>query len=120
MAFTLPMFNLSLNIWEPGHTPLADPPDRAGIMGQIYVLSRPSLEVTPGDKKFWVHPINLRIAKEEVACLEGTIVEDPASPFGGYYKIRWGCRCHAGFDNEYQMYLMELCNSDGSVRYDIS
>lgn len=44
MAFSLPNFNLTCNIWDPGHSPGAgDPPDFSAVPCQLYVFSRTNI-----------------------------------------------------------------------------
>jgi hypothetical protein len=112
MAFTLPTFNLSANVWVNANLPNASPPDVMGVMVQLYINTRGLLDVTPNAWDTWVPPVWVRIA---IAGFDDTynIFEVPGGS-AKYYRVRWRDVIHKGFPNEYGAYLCEQVINDGT------
>lgn len=103
MAFTVPVFNLAVNLWRPPNAPPAVP--TSVFAGQLYFPTRGMLDITPGDNALWNPPIYLR-------CPIGTDVRvndvvEIAAGDGWIYKVRWVDRMHRGFPNEYVGAVLE-------------
>jgi len=113
MAFTLPDFNLALQVWVPPNAPNLGGPDLTGMSCQLYIHNRHNQDITPTDRDFWVPPIILRIPvgwQPEVGEIYG--VDGNTNT---YYKHRFGHRIHQGFPNEYWMIVVEMCTPTGAT-----
>lgn len=99
MPFTLPNFNLSTNVWDPGVAPNSNPPTFVEN-AQLYVNSKmietqAYLQVLSA--QVWVE---IRFPKNPGVYKAGQICEIPAS--SGYYaKVFTLNFMHRGFPNEY-------------------
>lgn len=119
MAVSLPTFNLQANFWYVFQTPAGDPPAVTDLDVQKYILSKFSLEITPGSFYQWTPPIVLRMRIEDwTTWAEFAICEVPAAS-GSYYLARFKEVVHQGFPNEYLMAIIEQCNAEGEpeLRY---
>jgi len=111
MPFTVPQFNLALEVWRSGHAPLGDPPDVEDLACQLYIHNRHNQDITPGDGEFWVPPIILRIPTGfqplpgDIYGVGGNVIV--------YYKHRWGHLIHWGFPNEYWCVVVEMTSDTG-------
>jgi len=115
MAYTLPVFNVPIDVWDAGHTPAVDDPDFENVNVQFYVYSRVSFDVMPCDLELYQPPIQIRMpASTSAIWVSGQIFEAPAES-GRYYKARFKERVHMGFPNEYLVVYVAQCQSDGAA-----
>jgi len=101
--FTLPIFNLTANIWRPPAVPPTDPSYQYDA--QLYFPSRGIFDVTPNDLTLWVPPIYLRVPMGSDVQV-GDAVEVSAGD-GWFYLVRFVERTHRGFQNEYLSCVLE-------------
>ena len=111
MAFSLPVFNLHVDVWAPGFSPgMANPPNWASVPCQLYGLSRASGTPT--------YQLRLDSTFAGLTIVTGTnpplgsatgfqLVEFPASFWAA---IGNPIVMHAGFANEY--WAVQLISSD--------
>jgi len=113
MAFTVPHFNVTANLWYGHRVPDDGAPDASDQPCQFYVPPRGLFDVTPGELELWVPPIYFRMPIDQhTSWVQTTIVEVlPGS--GRYFRARWKEVMHMGFPNEYLMIVIEQCMSDG-------
>jgi len=103
MAFTVPVFNITVNIWHAGNAP-PDPPDLSPL-AQLYIPSRGLLDIQPGEDELWQPPIYLRVAVG--TDLRHQDIVEAAAGDGWFYRTRWVERMHRGFPNEYFVGILE-------------
>lgn len=106
MPFSLPDFNLVASLWR---SPDAWPGTVTATSNvQLYLTSRPLLDVTPGDPTAWVPPVYVRFP----ALFDVRPDDQLEVPSGTdrIYRVRWVDDCHKGFSNEYRVALVEQEN----------
>lgn len=103
MPYSLPQFNLYVKLWRDTDQWPGDPTDF--FFGQLYLTSRPLLDVTPGDPAAWCPPIYLRLPPLSDIRPQDQ-VEVPADT-ERLYLVRWVDDVHKGFENEYRVALLE-------------
>lgn len=108
MPFTLPNFNLLMNVWRNPRVPASGGPDVANLACQLYLNTRGTFDLLPGARAQWVPPVWLRIAPGVFLAAPNDLYEVVA---GGtrYYLYRWDERTHLGFPNAYDSILVEQC-----------
>lgn len=114
MAYTLPVFNLTCNLWRPPSV-TTDPPDDT-FDCQLYIPSRGMLDITPGDDDLWQPPIYVRAPKGTDIRQDDILEVDDGD--GWYYRVRWIERMHRGFSNEYFVALVEQSTTAPPVSSD--
>lgn len=114
MIPTIPVFNLLVNVWFTGNTPLAGPPDLLDLPAQLYINTRIGFDAQPGSRTSWFPPIWIRIASGSYTSSQGDIFEVDAGS-GFYYKHRMWERIHLGFPNEYWAILVDTCTDNGTT-----
>jgi len=113
MAYTVPQFNLLMDVWFSGHVPSVDLPDAENVPVQFYLYSRGTFDVQPCELELYTPPIWLRLPTSETAnFVSGQVFECPAES-GRYYRARFKERMHQGFPNEYLIVVVVQCNSAG-------
>lgn len=118
MAYTLPQFNLTFDVWKPGNTPAGGPADYFGIAAQMYLMSRADADRDEAGNPAYVPAIIIRtdntIPVLQVGVVNKTIwyYQDSAG-FKNYYLVRWYNIVHAGFSNEYWMLVCDQCDDNG-------
>jgi hypothetical protein len=105
MPYSLPNFNLKMNVWHTGLNPAVDPPT-ATLQGQLYIANKQIPDVEPGVPQHWVPSIFLRIGAGTYVPVNLDIWEVPHAS-GAFYLHRWWDRIHKGFPNEYWAILVE-------------
>jgi len=113
MAYTLPVFNVPVDMWDSGHTPAGDDPDFENVTCQFYVYSRVSFDVQPCDLELYNPPIQIRMPLSTIAIWESSQVYEVPAESGRYYRARFKERLHLGFVNEYLVVYVVQCNSSG-------
>jgi len=115
MAYTLPVFNVTMDVWDAGHVPSVDDPDFEGVALQFYVYSRVSFDVQPCELELYQPPIQLRLPVSSLAIWSsGQVFECPPES-GRYYRARFKERVHLGFVNEYLVVYVAQCNDAGQL-----
>lgn len=104
MSFTLPIFNVTYDLWRPPNAPPAAP-DVFAAPCQLYVFSKGPADVDPTNVDTFVPPIYLRVPKGTDVRVNDIIECQPGSGFR--YIVRWAERVHLGFVNEYFTALLE-------------
>lgn len=113
MAYTPPVFNVLADVWFAGHTPADHPPDEENQVCQLYVISRPSIDVQPDAIELWTPPILIRLPVGSGAAWEAGQIWEVQAESGFYYRSRWKERVHFGFPNAYYVVLVDQCDSHG-------
>jgi hypothetical protein len=112
MSFSLPNFNLEGKFYQSGLIPGVDPPS-INLPCQLYLLSRLSQDITPGETFVWVPPLIVRTSVELIRFASGgwvggyVSIVDTTTGRPNIYYIRWWEACHMGFTNEYIAVLVE-------------
>jgi len=112
MPFMPPSFNLLAQVWNAGHTPATDLPDRRDEACQLYVPSRAVPVWDQGLDFPWHFVIILRRPSGLPELARGDIVG--LSPGPDYYLVRWTQKVHYGFPNEYRESYVTQCDSAGT------
>jgi hypothetical protein len=112
MPFSVPTFNLLANIWNAGHTPAGDLPDRVDQPCQLYLPSRAVPVWDQGLDNPWNFVIILRYPSGLPELARGDIVG--LTPAPDYYLVRWSQRIHQGFLNEYRESYVTQCDANGT------
>jgi len=113
MAYTLPQFNVNVDVWNAGHVPSEDDPDYENVTSQFYIYSRIAFDVQPCELELYQPSIQIRMPLAAVvAWTNGQVFEAPAES-GRYYRARFKERVHLGFANEYLVIQVVQCGSDG-------
>lgn len=117
MAFSLPNFNLTVDIWLPPNQPVTGGPDQTARC-QMYLLSRTDIEITPSTVQHFVPPVIFRFQPDfytQVGPASGLIfgVQDLVNAKVWYYVARWWDNIHLGFPNQYTIVLCEQCDAAG-------
>lgn len=112
MAYTLPNFNLTFNLWLSPTAPDDSPPFATDIPCQVYVHAKADIDQIQGGSNDWVPPIYIRVPLNAKRPQVGDIIqiiylgED-------YYRVTWTQNIHMGFPNEYVMVLTKHCDAAG-------
>jgi len=118
MAFTTPIFNLVMDVWNNPNTPSGGLPDFTGVPVQLYVGSKGIFDVQPASQDDWVPPVYLRVPTANYGDVKaGWIFFVNDAHGGGYYKARWKEFMHKGFPNEYYIIVVEQCDNAGTVPF---
>jgi len=113
MAYTVPVFNVPIDVWDAGHVPDDDVPDFENVTVQFYVYSRVSFDVQPCELELYNPPIQIRFPVSTLAIwVSGQVFEVPAES-GRYYRARFKEKLHLGFPNEYLVAYVVQCNGAG-------
>lgn len=113
MAYTVPNFNVLVDVWDAGAVPADDDPDYENVTCQFYVYSRVSFDVQPCELELYTPAIQVRMPVSTAAIwASGQIFECPAES-ARYYRARFKERVHLGFPNEYLVVYVVQCNSEG-------
>jgi len=113
MAYTVPVFNVPVDVWDAGHVPDDDAPDFEGVTCQFYIYSRGSFDVQPCELELYTPPLQIRMpASTSAIWISGQVFEVPAES-GRYYRARFKDRLHLGFPNEYLVVWVVQCNGAG-------
>jgi len=113
MAYTTPVFNVPVDVWDAGHFPASDAPDFENVTTQFYVYSRVSFDVQPCELELYQPPIQIRMPVATAAIwVSGQVFEAPAES-GRYYRARFKERVHLGFVNEYLVVYVVQCDAEG-------
>jgi len=113
MAYTLPVFNVPVDVWSSGHTPASDAPDFENVASQPYIYSRVSFDVSQCDLELYLPALQIRQPLGAiVAWRDGQVFEVPAES-GRYYRARIKEHVHMGFPNEYLVIFVVQCGADG-------
>jgi len=104
MAFTLPKFVNTYNLWRPPAAP-PDAPDFTAQECQFYFTPKGNYAFVAEDTTATFPPIYLRVPKG-TDLQAGDIVEvNDGQAF--FYTVRWVERVHLDFPNEYLVGLLE-------------
>jgi len=113
MAYTVPDFNLLMDVWNSGNTPAAGDPDSENVPVQFYLYSRGSFDVQPCELELYTPPIWLRMpVADKAVWIAGQVFEVPAES-GRYYRARFKEIMHQGFTNQYLVVVVVQCNDEG-------
>lgn len=114
MPYTLPQFNVTVNVWLPPHVPSSSAPDIGGVDVQIYVPSRmEGIDQYPG-LGIYAPPIIFRAPRATLPHAKSIVFDDGAvSPL--YFKVIFVQEMHIGFANAYDAFMTHQCNADGTV-----
>jgi hypothetical protein len=113
MAYTLPVFNVPVDVWSTGHVPSVDAPDFENVATQPYIYSRVSFDVHQCELELYLPALQLRQPLSAIVAWQaGQVFEVPAES-GRYYRARIKERVHMGFSNEYLVIFVVQCNADG-------
>lgn len=113
MAYTLPQFNVPVDVWSAGHVPDDDPPDFENVASQPYIYSRVSFDLAQCDLELYFPALQIRQPLGAiVAWRDGQVFEVPAES-GRYYRARVKEHVHMGFPNEYLVIFVVQCGGDG-------
>jgi len=113
MGYVLPQFNLLARVWYVPRRFSSGAPDAVDVPCQLYVYSRPLMDVQYGEKTLWVPPVTLRLPKEKVGTwAQMGLVECPSGS-ERYYLTRWKEWMHLGFPNEYLIAMVDQCTAEG-------
>jgi len=113
MAYTLPVFNVPVNVWSDGRTPDDGAADFENVTTQFYIYSRVSFDVQPCELELYQPPIQVRMPiAAVVAWTDGQVFEVPALS-ARFYRARFKERVHMNFVNEYLVVYVVQCGSDG-------
>jgi len=113
MAYTVPDFNLLMDVWNAGKIPAADLPDSENVPVQFYLYSRGSFDIQPCELELYTPPIWLRLpVAENAVWIAGQVFECPAES-GRYYRARFKEIMHQGFPNQYLVTVVVQCNEFG-------
>jgi len=114
MAYTVPVFNVPIDVWDAGHVPDDDVPDFENVTVQFYVYSRVSFDVQPCELELYNPPIQIGFPVSTLAIwVSGQVFEVPAES-GRYYRARFKEKLHLGFPNEYLVAYVVQCNGAGA------
>jgi len=115
MAYTLPEFNVLIDVWDSGNLPADDPPDFENVTVQFYVYSRVSFDVQPCNLELYQPPIQIRLPVSTSAIWVSSQIYEVPAESGRYYRARFKERVHLGFPNEYLVVYVVQCQDDGLV-----
>ncbi len=62
MAYTLPVFNVPIDVWISGHVPDDDAPDFENVNVQFYIYSRASVPIQPCELELYTPVLQIRQA----------------------------------------------------------
>jgi len=118
MAFTVPDFNLSFNVWIPGQTPSGFVASFFAVPGQLYVPPKAFADVVPATTANYEPSVYIRVdaaTRNTMGNLVGSIWGfTDASMLTWYFMVRFWTHVHAGFPNEYIMMQVDQCTSAGA------
>jgi hypothetical protein len=117
MSYSLPVFNLLLDVWRTPRTPGGGAPDLAAIPCQLYVVSRPALDITEASVTLWVPPIILRTPSLSFSPLVNDLYKVVLHGSSYFFLFRWWEYYHAGFGNEYQGIVVSHCDGARAVPF---
>jgi len=113
MAYTVPEFNLTCDVWSDGHLPSEGDPDYTGVACQFYWYSRGPFPVDPCNLELYCPPLWVRMPiAAGVPWQHGQVFECPSGS-GLYYRARFKDVMHRGFINEYLVAIVVQCGDDG-------
>lgn len=115
MAFSVPVFNVLIDLWFGEHTPFTQDADVFNQSAQFYLNSRGALDVKPGDKSSYTPPIIVRLPTVAIANWTAVTVMEIPGGTGRYYRARFKEVMHLGFPNQYLMIVAEQCNEKGQA-----
>jgi hypothetical protein len=113
MAFTLPVFNLTANVWNTGNVPSGSSPDFTGVACQFYIYSRVSVDVQPCELELYTPLIQIRLPIAAATPWVNGQVFEVVGGSGRFYRARFKDRLHYGFPNEYLVAYVVQCDEDG-------
>jgi len=113
MAYTTPVFNVPVDVWDAGNVPSDVPPDFENVTCQFYVYSRVSFDVNPCELELYTPAIQVRMPLSTIAIWESSQVYEVPAESGRYYRARFKERVHLGFPNEYLVVYVVQCNDAG-------
>lgn len=117
MAYSLPQFNVPMDVWPAGQTP-AGGPSAYQVNAQIYLWSRltsprnetVATEFVPSVAIRTTFHIQTNEANVVVKCILGA---KDITGFWNYYIVKWYNWMHQGFANEYLFLLCDQCDDNG-------
>jgi len=113
MAYTLPVFNVPVDVWSTGNLPASEVPDFENVTSQFYIYSRVSFDINACELELYSPPIQIRMPLAAIVpWTQGQVFEVPAES-GRYYRARLKERVHMGFVNEYLVIYVVQCNANG-------
>lgn len=105
MPYTLPVFNLAINIWHQPNTPLIGPPDLVTTCN-LTPGRRVTQDLTnPAFRVFLLLPKLTDIRSREQQPAQPDIVEVPVAS-GRYYIVEWVDDSGKGFANEHRIAIV--------------
>jgi len=113
MAYTTPVFNVPVDVWDAGNLPSDVPPDFENVTCQFYVYSRVSFDVNPCDLELYCPAIQIRMPLSTLTIWESSQVYEVPAESGRYYRARFKERVHLGFVNEYLVVYVVQCTDAG-------
>jgi len=114
MAYTLPQFNLTCDVWNAGKNPANDDAVEESVPCQFYLYSRGVWPVQPCELELYQCPIYLRFPIDVAAIVAlGQVFECPTGT-GRYFRARFKEVMHYGFPNSYLVAIVVQCNENGS------
>jgi hypothetical protein len=106
VAFTLPDFNLTMDVWKYPNYPFLGAPDYTTIPCQIYYQSRGMTSSTNASL--------IRYASASVpVMLVSSVIEVPVGS-ARYYRVEASFWVHRGFPNEYWESEVRSCDNIGN------
>jgi hypothetical protein len=120
MAYTVPNFNLSIDLWVPGNTPSAGAADVSPELAQLYMHSRADIDNDASKLgSYWPNVVWRWRTKMQLAYAlpwkGGIIGYKDANTDWWYYLIDFWEHCHAEFPNAYILVNTRQCNDDGTI-----
>jgi hypothetical protein len=119
MPYTPPQFNISVNWWNPGHTPSADPPD-ATFNAQVYLPSRAANEVMDSTIEFHYPTVWFRLSIASwmlisKPAVHGVLGYTDDTGYVSFYDLIWWNVQHSNFPNAYVECQTMQCDSARGV-----
>lgn len=114
--YTLPNFNLTLDLWFAGNTPAGGGPDISGIPGQLYMNSRVPSAMDRIPPSGFLPTIIMRVPTAwRGYILNGSILGTGAGGLPtGWFLVNSSGTMHLGFPNEYDIYVLVPCDNAGN------
>lgn len=116
MAYRLPIFNLSCDIWNAPADPLTDPPSVSNVPCQLYANKIVATDFTHSNPSLWFVAQTIRLPAGTDVRFDTTgaaVLTKIECPRGSsvFYEVHQVADFHKGFLNEYRVayVLMDVC-----------
>ena len=110
-TYTVPQFNVTIDVWQFGHDPASGPADVVNQSAQLYVNARDPMKLWHDNVPTEIFPIIVRLPPVLAWTPHTTDIMRRSVVGGGLYKFLWIVTMHAGFPNEYIAIYSAQCDN---------